>query len=129
MGITGTERFNHFALFALAATLGVWLIYRADELRTRLVANPLGRSVPLKTAKFVGEQIGIDWKMVRFDVEEFARGIIVEMEHGRVDSRTNITDDDVFMTAKIAWAHLNEYPDYYTRLDAMEQTAERYWRA
>ena len=28
------------------------------------------------------------------------------------------------MTGKIALAHLNEYPDYYTRLYQMEQEAE-----
>jgi len=129
MGSTGTERFNHFALFAIAATLGVWLLYRADTLRTQLVTNPLGKRVPLRTARFIGEQIGIDWMTARFDVEEFARGLVVEMEHGRIDGRTDVTGDDVFLTGKIAWAHLNEYPDYYTRLDAMEQAAERYWRA
>jgi hypothetical protein len=127
VGTTGTERFNHFVLLALAATLGVWLLYRADQAHTWLVTNPLGKRVPLKTAKFIGKQIGIDWDLVRFDVEELARGIIVEMEHGRVNRETNITDDDVFMTAKIAWAHLNEYPDYYTRLDRMEESAKSYW--
>lgn len=129
MGSTGTERFNHFLVFGLAATLGVWLFYKTDQARTWLVTNPMGKRVPLRSAKFIGEQIGIDWNTVRFDVEEFARGLVVEMEHGRIDGRTNVTDDDVFLTGKIAWAHLNEYPDYYTRLDAMEQTAKSYWRA
>jgi hypothetical protein len=129
MGSTGTERFNHFLVFGLAATLGVWLFYKTDQARTWLVTNPMGKRVPLRSAKFIGEQLGIDWDAVRFDVEEFARGLVVEMEHGRIDGRTNVTDDDVFLTGKIAWAHLNEYPDYYTRLDAMEQTAKNYWRA
>lgn len=128
MGTTGTERFTHFAVFAIAATLGVWLMYKADQAKTWLVTNPIGRRVPLRSAKFIGEQIGIDWNGVRFDIEEFAHGLVVEMEHGRIDGRTNVTDDDVFLTGKIAWAHLNEYPDYYTRLDVMEQAAERHWR-
>jgi hypothetical protein len=116
-------------VLALAATAGVWFILKTDQVRTRFVTNPLGRRAPLKTAKFVGEQIGIDWNTVRFDIEEFARGLVVEMEHGRTNTRTNVTDDDVFVTGKIAWAHLNEYPDYYTRLDTMERDAEKYWRA
>jgi hypothetical protein len=33
------------------------------------------------------------------------------------------------MTAKIARAHLNEFPDYYTRLATMEAEAEAYWDA
>ena len=42
----------------------------------------------------------------------------------RAIRRTNVTDDDVIMTAKIARAHLNEFPDYYTRLAKMEAEAE-----
>jgi uncharacterized protein DUF5661 len=40
------------------------------------------------------------------------------------DPQTNVTDDDVITTAKIARAHLNEFPDYYTRLAKMEAEAE-----
>ena len=36
-------------------------------------------------------------------------------------------DDDEVITGQIAWAHLNEFPDYYTRLAEMEAEAERYW--
>ena len=31
------------------------------------------------------------------------------------------------VTARIALAHLNKLPDYYTRLDRMEEEARRYW--
>jgi hypothetical protein len=31
------------------------------------------------------------------------------------------------MTARIAWAHLKEFPDYYTRLERMEEDAHAYW--
>ena len=51
-------------------------------------------------------------------------GLEVELEHGKVDRHTNVTDDDPIMTGKIALAHLNELPDYYTRLDKMEKEAE-----
>jgi uncharacterized protein DUF5661 len=53
----------------------------------------------------------------------------VELEHGAHQAGTNVTDDDPHLTAKIALAHLNEFPDYYTRLDAMEEEAKRYWSA
>ncbi len=76
-------------------------------------------------AKRIGEALGIDWS--RFDVEQFRMGLHVELEHGTVDPRTNVTDDDDIMTGKIALAHLNEYADYYTRLDKLEQEAEAYW--
>jgi hypothetical protein len=78
-------------------------------------------------ARAAGEEIGIDWAGSRFDVEQFRMGMDVELEHGRHDLETNVTDDDVVVTAKIARAHLNEFPDYYSRLAVMEAEAEAYW--
>jgi hypothetical protein len=76
-------------------------------------------------ARRVGEQIGIDWASAPFDVEQFRRGMDVELEHGLHDPATNVTDDDPVLTGKIALAHLNEFPDYYTRLERMEEEAKR----
>ena len=76
-------------------------------------------------ARRIGEQLGIDWTTARFDVEQFRKGMDVELEHGLQDSTTNVTDDEPLVTGKIALAHLNEFPDYYTRLDRMEQEAKR----
>ena len=81
----------------------------------------------IERARSIGETIGIDWSTSRFDAEQFRRGLEVELEHGRHDPATNVTDDDELTTGKIAWAHLNEFPDYYTRLAVMEAEAERYW--
>ena len=76
-------------------------------------------------ARRVGEEIGIDWETVPFDVEQFRKGMDVELEHGLHDPATNVTGDDPVVTGKIALAHLNEFPDYYTRLDRMEEQAQR----
>ena len=75
-------------------------------------------------ARRVGERIGIDWETAPFDVEQFRAGMDVELEHGTHDPATNVTDDDPTATGKIALAHLNEFPDYYTRLQKMEAEAE-----
>ena len=75
-------------------------------------------------AHAAGERIGIDWDGSPFTLEQFRMGMDVELEHGTADPETNVTDDDVIMTAKIARAHLNEFPDYYTRLAKMEAEAE-----
>jgi hypothetical protein len=72
-------------------------------------------------AKRIGEALGIDWS--EFDVEQFRMGLDVELEHGKKDSSTNVTQDDEVLTGKIALAHLNEFPDYYTRLQKMETEA------
>ena len=75
-------------------------------------------------ARAVGERIGIDWATAPFDVEQFRAGMDVELEHGAHDPATDVTGDDPIVTGKIALAHLNEFPDYYTRLEAMEAEAE-----
>ena len=80
-------------------------------------------------ARVAGERIGIDWATSRFDVEQLRMGIDVELEHGTHNPETNVTDDDVVVTAKIARAHLNEFPDYYARLAVIEAEAEAYWAA
>jgi hypothetical protein len=87
-----------------------------------------------ETAKFtaeqardIGERVGIDWSSAPFDTEQYRMGLDVELEHGRHDPNTNVTDDDEVTTGKIALAHLNEFPDYYTRLAKMEAEAEAYW--
>lgn len=73
-------------------------------------------------AKKVGEQLGVNWK--DFDVDQFRRGMDVELEHGTRDPETNVTNDDPIMTGKIALAHLREFSDYYDRLEKMEKEAE-----
>ncbi len=75
-------------------------------------------------AKEIGEALHIDWS--RFDVEQFRMGLDVELEHGKIATSTNVTDDDPIMTGKIALAHLNELPDYYTRLSKIEEEAEKF---
>jgi Protein of unknown function (DUF5661) len=74
-------------------------------------------------AEQIGAEIGIDWAAAPFDVEQFRMGLEVELEHGAHDPETNVTGDDEILTGKIAWAHLKELPDYYTRLAAMEGEA------
>ncbi len=76
-------------------------------------------------AKNIGEKLGIDWS--KFDVEQYRMGMDVELEHGLRDPHTNVTNDDSLTTGKIALAHLNEFPDYYTRLEKMEKEAEAFW--
>jgi hypothetical protein len=75
-------------------------------------------------AKRIGAAVGINWDTSPFDVEQFRVGLHVELEHGSSDPQTDVTHDDELMTGKIAFAHLKEIPDYYTRLTKMEAEAE-----
>ena len=79
-----------------------------------------------KEAKETGERLGIGWD--KFDVDQFRRGLDVELEHGLRDPSTNVSNDDPLITGKIALAHLNEFPDYYDRLEKMEVEAEKVWK-
>ena len=81
----------------------------------------------LKEAKQIGDDLGIDWNEI--NLEEFTKGLNVELEHGTKYRETNVTKNDKGLTGKIAWAHLKEFPDYYTRLEKMEKEADAYWKS
>lgn len=81
------------------------------------------RTFTNEEAKSIGQEIGIDF--TKFDLEQFRMGLAVELEHGsQFGNNTNVTKDDPHVTGRIAWAHLKEIPDYYTRLEKMEAEAE-----
>lgn len=65
----------------------------------------------LKDAEKAAEKLGICFD--KFTIEEFLDGINIESEHGTISPKTNVTNDDLIITSKIALAHLNEYPNYY----------------
>jgi len=80
-----------------------------------------------KDAKKIGDDLGINWNEV--DLNEFTKGVNIEFEHGTKYPETNVTKDDKKLTGKIAWAHLKEFPDYFTRLEKLEKKAREYWKS
>lgn len=77
-------------------------------------------------AKEIGDDLSINWKEVH--LEEFTKGLNIELEHGTKYPETNVSNNDHKITGKIAWAHLKEFPDYYTRLEKLEKDAKEYWK-
>ncbi len=79
------------------------------------------------TATFTSEQVADLAKRLgmteRVDLDQLRTGMEVELEHGRGDPLTNVTDDKALLTARIALAHLRELPDYHTRLSLIEAGA------
>ena len=61
----------------------------------------------------VGKLLNISFDS--FTPEDLLEGINVELEHGKISSTTNITNDSLILTTKIALAHLNEFPNYYNK--------------
>lgn len=83
------------------------------------------KSFTMDEARKIGDKLSIKWD--KFDVDQFRRGMNIELEHGSRTKLTNVTNDDSLMTGKIALAHLLEFPDYYDRLEKLEKEAEAYW--
>ena len=85
------------------------------------------RNFTLAQVKAIAEQLGIRWD--KFDLKQFRTGLAVELEHGAVNPKTDVTNDNPLLTGKIALAHLTEFPDYYTRLAKMEAEAKSFWNS
>lgn len=73
-------------------------------------------------AYYIARKLGVDFTKIKF--EDFVVGCNIELEHGLSNPQTNVTNNDLELTAKIALAHLNEFPNYYDNeigLPAMER--------
>lgn len=103
----------------------IFLLQNAKAQFVRDSCMPSKKSFTIAEAKIIGEKLGIKWD--RFDVEQLRKGMDVELEHGKRNRVTNVTNDDSLTTGKIAFAHLNEFPDYYDRLDKLEEEAKVFW--
>jgi hypothetical protein len=79
------------------------------------------KSFTKEEAMDIARKLGIEFESEGFDVEQFRKGLNVELEHGTKDPETNVTNDDPILTGKIALAHLREMPDYYTKLATIEK--------
>lgn len=94
---------------------------RSDIVQTK-------QSFTRREASDISKELGINFSKVKFNLDDFYAGLNVELEHGTRSFSTNVTNDDPIMTGKIALAHLNEFPDYYTRLTQLEKEADEYWK-
>lgn len=65
----------------------------------------------LKNILDIAQELNIDF--TKFSLSDFITGINIELEHGLINPITNVTNNDLLITAKIALAHLNEFPNYY----------------
>lgn len=100
---------------------------KEEDLAAHFYQRDYGQKWPGLThrrAKAIGDDIGVDWDIV--DLGQFIQGIKEEMEHGsEYGSATQVHDDDYVTSARIAYAHLIERPDYYTALEIMENEGDR----
>jgi hypothetical protein len=100
---------------------------RPKEIAVGTAATGVKKSFSREEALAVATQLGMDFEMLKYDLEQFRMGLDVELEHGLRSPKTDVTGDDSITTGKIALAHLNEFPDYYTRLAVLEREAADHW--
>jgi len=82
--------------------------------------------INIKQSEKLAKYYKINLDIINFD--EWHYGLNVELEHGKkFGIITNITNNNLFITAKIVIAHLTEFPDYYKRLLKLETAADKYW--
>lgn len=85
------------------------------------------RKVTKVIAKQLAKTLGVNLRQL--PITQWQKGIQVEMEHGtKGNPLTDVTHDNLVTTAKIALAHILEIPDYYVRLEAMEEQARKDWK-
>ena len=89
--------------------------------------TPVKKSFTREEALAVATELGVDFTALKWNLEQFRMGLDVELEHGPRSPKTNVTEDDWNITGKIALAHLNEFPDYYSRLAVLEREAADHW--
>lgn len=69
-------------------------------------------------AQVLQQRVGGEAAQISLD--EFRKGLEVELEHGTAFPDSNVTNNHPILTAKIVLAHLKESLDYYTRLEVAE---------
>ncbi|MBZ0318819.1 MAG: hypothetical protein K8L91_20555 [Anaerolineae bacterium] len=77
------------------------------------------RQISLEEAGSVGTRLGVDW--AKITVEQFRRGLEVELEYGAHDLKFNAPTDDLMVIGKIVWADMEEISNHYRRLGATGQ--------
>jgi hypothetical protein len=98
------------------STADVSLVCR--ELGLRDWSQLTSANVTPEEAAIIQQQVGAEARQI--PVEEFQKGLEVELEHGIRYPDANVTHNHPLMTGKIVLAHLKESLDYYTRLEVME---------
>ena len=79
----------------------------------------------MKTDKVLPKEAGtilsiVNTEKMKIPLEEFRRGLEVELEHGIRFKDANVTNNHPVLTGMIVLAHLKEMMDYYERLEVAE---------
>ena len=98
-----------------------------SELKIRDWTELKEPAVPIEEAKIILPMVNTGGMEV--DIEEFRKGLEVELEHGTSFSSFNVTNNHPVLTAKIVMAHFMETPDYYRLLNIKNSPRPRLYSA
>lgn len=88
------------------------------ELKLRDWSSIKDDKVTPKDAKIILSNVNTE--KMSIPLEEFRRGLEVELEHGKRFKDANVTNNHPLITGMIVLAHLKEMMDYYERLEVAE---------
>ena len=75
-------------------------------------------------AKRIGEALHIDWDHV--DLEQFRQGLMGKQPQQNVDPETALAYDGLLQTGQVVLTHIEEFPDYFTRLEKLRAETDEY---
>ena len=82
------------------------------------------KQISIDEARRVGESLHLDWEQV--DLEEFRQGLMGNHKPGTIDPETGLAYEDVLLTGKVVLEHMEEFPDYFSRLAKLKEEVDEY---
>ena len=82
------------------------------------------KQISSEEAQRIGESLHLDWD--RIDLEQFRQGLMGEVDEANMDPETGRTYDSVLLSGKLVVAHMQEFPDYFTRLKKLKAEADQH---
>lgn len=82
------------------------------------------KQISSEEAKLIGESLYIDWDQV--DLDQFHQGLLGKSKQRTLDPQTELAYDGVLLTGQIVLAHMQEFPDYFTRLAKLKAEVDEY---
>ena len=82
------------------------------------------KQISSEEAKRIGESLYINWDQI--DLEQFRRDLMGKQKQGVVDPETGLTYDGLLLSGQLVLAHMQEFPDYFTRLAKLRAEADDY---
>jgi hypothetical protein len=82
------------------------------------------KQISSEEARRIGDSLRIDWDQI--DLEQFRQDLIGTQKQAAVAPETGLTYDGVLLSGKIVLAHMQKFPDYFTRLEKLKAEADEY---